>query len=41
MIWPLGGKLRPGDVTTKIIDWDEDADAFAEPAIKLVVRRGA
>lgn len=33
------GRLRPGDVTTKIVLWDDAADAFAEPAIKLVVRR--
>jgi alcohol dehydrogenase len=32
------GRLRPGEVTTRIIDWGEAADAFAEPAIKLVVR---
>jgi len=35
------GRLRPGDVTTQVVDWDDAADAFAEPAIKLVVRRGA
>ncbi|MGH9887637.1 MAG: alcohol dehydrogenase catalytic domain-containing protein [bacterium] len=33
------GRLTPGDVTTKIVAWDDAAEAFAEPAIKLVVRR--
>jgi len=33
------GRLRPGDVTTRIVGWDDAADAFAEPAIKLVVSR--
>ena len=33
------GRLRPGDVTTRVVGWDEAAEAFPEPAIKLVVRR--
>jgi alcohol dehydrogenase len=33
------GRLRPGDVTTRTVGWDEAAEAFLEPAIKLVVRR--
>jgi len=35
------GRLQPGNVTTKIVEWEDAADAFAEPAIKLVVRRSA
>ncbi len=34
------GRLRPEAVTTRIVDWDAAADAWPEPAIKLVVRRG-
>jgi alcohol dehydrogenase len=33
------GRLRPGEVTTRIVDWEEALDAFPEPAIKLVVKR--
>jgi len=33
------GRLRPGDVTTRKVPWDEAPDAFLEPAIKLVVER--
>jgi threonine dehydrogenase-like Zn-dependent dehydrogenase len=33
------GRLRPGEVTTRVVDWDDAAAAFPEPAIKLVVRR--
>jgi alcohol dehydrogenase len=33
------GRLRPGEVTTRVVGWEEAAAAFAEPAIKLVVRR--
>lgn len=33
------GRLRPEAVTTRVVDWDDAADAFLEPAIKLVVRR--
>jgi threonine dehydrogenase-like Zn-dependent dehydrogenase len=33
------GRLRPGEVTTRIVDWEDAAIAFPEPAIKLVVHR--
>lgn len=33
------GRLRPERVTTRVVDWDSAADAWPEPAIKLVVRR--
>jgi alcohol dehydrogenase len=33
--------LRPELVTTRVVDWSEAADAWLEPAIKLVVRRSA
>ncbi|HEX5066125.1 MAG TPA: alcohol dehydrogenase catalytic domain-containing protein [Myxococcota bacterium] len=33
------GKLRPGAVTTRVVDWQDAAEAWPEPAIKLVVRR--
>ena len=33
------GRLRPGEVTTRVVSWDEAAEAFLEPTIKLVVRR--
>jgi alcohol dehydrogenase len=32
-------RLRPGEVTTRLVDWEEAPAAFPEPAIKLVVRR--
>jgi threonine dehydrogenase-like Zn-dependent dehydrogenase len=35
------GRLRPEAVTTRAVDWSEAADAWLEPAIKLVVRRPA
>jgi alcohol dehydrogenase len=35
------GGLQPGAVTTRVADWSEAADAFLEPAIKLVVSRAA
>jgi alcohol dehydrogenase len=34
------GRLRPGEVTTRVVAWEEAPEAYAEPAIKLVVRRG-
>jgi alcohol dehydrogenase len=34
-------RLRPEAVTTRVVDWGECADAWLEPAIKLVVRRSA
>jgi threonine dehydrogenase-like Zn-dependent dehydrogenase len=33
------GRLRPQAVTTRVVDWDAAADAWLEPAVKLVVRR--
>ena len=33
------GRLRPSDVTTAVIGWDEAAERFTEPAVKLVVTR--
>jgi threonine dehydrogenase-like Zn-dependent dehydrogenase len=34
------GRLRPQDVTTRVVDWDDAPAAFVEPAIKLIIRRG-
>jgi len=36
-----GGRLQPGAITTRVVDWKEAAEAWPEPAIKLVVRRSA
>ena len=33
------GRLRPQDVTTRVVAWEDAPQAFLEPAIKLVVRR--
>src|SRR5262249_9425135 len=33
------GRLAPGRVTTRVVDWNAAADAWLEPAIKLVIRR--
>ncbi len=33
------GRLHPEAVTTRVVAWEEAADAWQEPAIKLVVRR--
>ena len=33
------GRLRPQDVTTRVVPWSEAATAWLEPAIKLVVTR--
>jgi alcohol dehydrogenase len=33
------GRLRPEEVTTRVVDWEDAPAAWAEPAIKLVVRR--
>ncbi len=33
------GRLRPQDVTTRVVSWDEAPAAWVEPAIKLVVTR--
>src|SRR5262245_115721 len=33
------GELRPDAVTTRVIDWESAADAWLEPAIKLVATR--
>jgi alcohol dehydrogenase len=33
------GRLRPQDVTTRVVAWNEALQAFVEPAVKLVIRR--
>src|SRR5215470_1257198 len=33
------GRLRPQEVTTRVVAWDDAPQAFVEPAIKLIVRR--
>jgi threonine dehydrogenase-like Zn-dependent dehydrogenase len=33
------GRLRPEEVTTRVVDWEDAPAAYVEPAIKLVVRR--
>jgi threonine dehydrogenase-like Zn-dependent dehydrogenase len=33
------GRLRPEEVTTRVVDWEDAPVAYLEPAIKLVVRR--
>jgi alcohol dehydrogenase len=33
------GRIRPEQVTTRVVDWEDARAAYAEPAIKLVVRR--
>jgi threonine dehydrogenase-like Zn-dependent dehydrogenase len=33
------GRLRPEAVTTRVVDWEAAADAWLEPAVKLVIRR--
>ena len=33
------GRLDPSLVTTAVVDWDDAADRYLEPAIKLVVTR--
>ena len=33
------GRLRPQEVTTRVVDWEDAPVAYLEPAIKLVVRR--
>lgn len=35
------GRLRPGEVTTRKVAWDEAPEAFLEPAVKLVMERPA
>jgi len=32
-------RLRPEEVTTRVVDWSDAPNAFLEPAIKLIVRR--
>jgi len=34
------GRLRPQDVTTRVVDWEDAPAAFVEPAIKLIIQRG-
>src|SRR5215468_1234297 len=40
-VMPLieAGRLRPAEVTTRVVDWEDAPAAYGEPAIKLVVRR--
>jgi len=40
-VMPLieAGRLRPQDVTTRVVDWDDAPRAFLEPAVKLIIRR--
>jgi alcohol dehydrogenase len=40
-VMPLieAGRLRPQEVTTRVVDWEDAPRAFLEPAIKLIVRR--
>ena len=33
------GRLRPEEVTTRVVDWDQASEAFLEDAIKLIVVR--
>jgi len=33
------GKLRPQDVTTRVVSWEDALEAYKEPSIKLVVSR--
>ena len=33
------GRLRPGEVTTRVVGWEDAPRAYLEPAIKLIVRR--
>jgi len=33
------GRLRPAEVTTRVVEWEDAPAAYLEPAIKLVVRR--
>ena len=33
------GRLRPEEVTTRVVGWEDAPQAFLEPAIKLIVRR--
>src|SRR5262249_41994742 len=35
------GRIRPEAITTRVVDWLDGADAWLEPAIKLVVRRAS
>jgi len=37
--WIEAKRLRPEAITTRVVDWSDAADAWLEPAIKLVVRR--
>jgi threonine dehydrogenase-like Zn-dependent dehydrogenase len=40
-VMPLiaAGRLRPAEVTTRVVDWEDAPTAYVEPAIKLVVHR--
>jgi alcohol dehydrogenase len=35
----VAGRLRPAEVTTRVVDWEDAPRAYVEPAIKLVVHR--
>ncbi len=40
-VMPLieSGRLRPEEVTTRVVPWEDAPQAFLEPAAKLIVRR--
>ena len=40
-VMPLieSGRLRPQDVTTRVVPWDDAPRAFLEPAVKLILQR--
>ena len=40
-VMPLieSGRLRPQEVTTRVVSWEDAAQAWLEPTIKLVVTR--
>ena len=40
-VMPLieAGRLRPAEITTRVVDWEDAPAAYLEPAIKLVVHR--
>jgi hypothetical protein len=33
------GRLRPAEITTRVVGWEDAPAAYLEPAIKLVVHR--
>ena len=40
-VMPLieAGRLRPAEITTRVVGWEDAPAAYLEPAIKLVVHR--